>query len=179
MLSLLSPLIFDRSIIGCDCLEGFHGPLCEFRDDEKNGDYEKCDLECENGGQCRKGAKDISFLDKFNLGPVAASLNMTHNQDFEHCVCREGFVGHKCEIPVEQCEGDKHICLYGSKCVDDGDGHKCDCEGAFDVANRFAGNACQHKSTMFCTGNDKPGIGEEGLSFCVNNGTCVNTKRGR
>lgn len=153
--------------------------MCEFHDDEDNGDYEKCSLECQNGGQCRKGAKDVSFLDKFNLGPVvSANLNMTHNVDFEHCVCPDGFVGHTCDIQVETCGEDKHICLYGSKCVEDGDGHKCDCEGAFTSFDRFAGTSCQHKATEFCTGSGEPDIGKDKLLFCVNNGSCVDNKDG-
>jgi hypothetical protein len=170
--------LFLISVVGCDCPEGYHGPVCEFHDEEENEGYEDCDLECKNGGQCRKGVKDTSFLNKFNLGPVISSLNMTNNQDFEHCVCPDGFVGHTCDIEIDKCQGDKHICLYGAKCVEDGDGHKCDCEGAFTTYEKFAGGSCQHKSTVFCTSSGDPGIGKDNLSFCVNNGTCVENKDG-
>jgi hypothetical protein len=179
------PHIFARffappsfSVVGCDCPEEYHGPVCEFHDAEDNGDYEKCSLKCENDGQCRKGVKDTSFLDKFNLGPVASNLNMTHNQDFEHCVRPDGFTGHICDIQVETCGENEHICLYGSKCVQDGDGHKCDCEGAFTTFDKFAGNNCQHKATEFCTANGELGVGKDNLSFCVNNGTCIEKKDG-
>lgn len=164
--------------MGCDCPEGFHGPICEYHDNENNGNYEKCKLECKNGGQCRKGVKDVSFLDKFNLGPVMSNLNMTHDQNFEHCFCPEGYVGITCDISVEKCEGDKHICLYGSKCVEDGEGHKCDCEQAFTAAEKYAGTSCQHLATEFCTENGQAGFGKDNLSFCVNGGTCTDPKDG-
>ncbi len=170
--------VVARSVVGCDCPDGFHGPICEFNDSEDNKGYEECTLECLNGGECRKGAKDVSFLDKFNLGPVTSNLNMTHNEDFEHCVCPDGFVGHTCEIEVDTCGENEHICLYGSKCVEDGEGHKCDCEGAYTELVKVAGNSCQHKSTEFCTSDGKSGVGVDNLSFCVNNGTCVEKKDG-
>ena len=70
---------------GCDCPSGYHGPICEFKDTEKNDDYEKCNLKCKNNGVCRKGAKDMDFLGKFS-GSVS-HMNVSTNEDFEHCVC--------------------------------------------------------------------------------------------
>jgi hypothetical protein len=167
-----------HSITGCTCPEGFHGPICEFSDDEENGDYEDCSLHCNNGGECRNGVKDVSFLGLFNLGPVVSNLNMTHNADFEHCVCPDGYVGLTCDIRLTSCGDDSHICLYGSTCVEDGDGYTCDCEVAFTGLDKFAGDHCQHKATEFCTDDGVPGSGMDNTSFCVNNATCTNPKDG-
>jgi hypothetical protein len=112
--------------VECDCPEGFHGPVCEYRDDENNDGFVTCNLKCANGGQCRKGVKDVSFLNKFDLGPSGSTLNVTHNKDLEHCVCPAGFIGHTCNTEIERCRDDKRICLHGAKCVEDEDGHqKC------------------------------------------------------
>jgi hypothetical protein len=70
---------------GCACPLGYHGPICEFKDTEQNGAYEKCNLVCQNDGLCRKGAKDMDFLDKF--GASVSHLNISATEDFEHCVC--------------------------------------------------------------------------------------------
>ena len=63
------------------------GPLCEF--EEKAFDYSECVMECQNGGICRKGAKDVSFLNKFGLHRRGL-LGGRYNHDFEHCVCPRG-----------------------------------------------------------------------------------------
>lgn len=162
----------------CQCPAGYHGPICEFHDEEDNGDYENCTLDCQNNGVCRKGVKDVSFLNKFNLGAVDSNLNKTHNEDFEHCVCPLGFVGHSCEMEVDTCGDSSHICLHGSKCVEDGDGHTCDCSDSFTTFDKFAGKHCQHKATQFCTKSGELGVGKDNLSFCVNNGQCVDPKDG-
>jgi hypothetical protein len=167
-----------RSISGCDCPDGFHGPICEFADDEGNGDYEDCNLVCSNGGKCRKGVKDVSFLGLFNLGPVVSNLNMTHNVDFEHCVCPDGYAGITCDIELATCGDSSHICLYGSKCIDNGDGARCDCSEAFTSLDKFAGDYCQHKATEFCTSNGNPGTGVDNISFCVNNAKCTDPRDG-
>ena len=164
--------------LGCDCPDGFHGPICEFADTEDNGDYETCSLKCENGGKCHKGVKDISFLGKLNLGPVVSNVTTTHNRAFEHCVCPDGFAGLTCDIEVVTCGDNSHVCLYGSKCVEDGDGHKCDCEGAFSASEKYAGDYCQYKATEFCTTTGESGTGEDNFSFCVNNGTCTDPHDG-
>jgi hypothetical protein len=103
---------------------------------------------------------------------------MTHNVDFEHCVCPIGYVGHTCDISVTTCGNNSHVCLYGSKCVEDGDGYKCDCEEASSSLDKFAGDSCQHKATELCTSDGEPGSGTDIISFCVNNGRCTDPRDG-
>ena len=94
--------------LGCDCLEGFTGPICEFREDSRVVD-DTCSLSCENNGVCRNGAKDVSFFEKFNLD--MPDIHELHSNEFEHCVCPKGFVGLQCEAMVEVCPGGEHICM--------------------------------------------------------------------
>jgi hypothetical protein len=79
---------------------------------------------------------------------------------------------------VATCGESSHICLYNSKCIDNGDGPRCDCSEAFTSFDKFAGDHCQHKATEFCTSNGDPGNGSDNLSFCVNNATCTDPKDG-
>ena len=54
---------------------------------ETHAPHETCSLECANGGLCRKGVKDMALLGHF--GPELSHFNISHNEDFEHCVVRE------------------------------------------------------------------------------------------
>ena len=98
--------------------------------------------------------------------------NQTHTGKIEHCICPITFTGLKCEVPVEKCGDNDHICLYGSTCKHDGDNYSCDCEKAFNGLDHFSGKYCQHKSTSICTPDNKPGLGKNKFAFCVNFGKC-------
>jgi len=182
---------------GCDCKPGFTGFSCEFvvslEGEDTDGDGEpelpfpdsdgsgrpiidpeeitSCSLTCENGGVCRDGTKDNGILNLNDKDLNAPHLDETHTESFEHCVCREGFVGLYCEHKIEICGENEHICLHGGKCVTDGDSHSCDCsETDSDFASAFAGVSCQHPANDICTiGDPEPG---QAVSFCVNQGTC-------
>lgn len=132
--------------------------------------YISCNAPCQNGGVCRKGAKDIGALAE--IAHNVEHLNQTSNMDFEHCVCPSGYAGTLCEIKVDVCGQGEHLCLHGSKCVSDGEFHACDCSNADQGGDSevFAGRSCEHKATDICTkGELEPG---KPLSFCTNSGTC-------
>lgn len=160
----------DGSQLACECPSGFHGPICEFRDEEQSNAYESCSIACANNGTCRNGAKDNSLLE-----PFAADLseyNVAHNSNFDHCVCPEGFVGLTCEDTIEICPNGEHVCLHGSKCIpdSDGEGSACDCDAGATPIQMVAGKYCEHKSTSICTSGDTT---NSRFAFCVNNGECV------
>lgn len=156
------------SHLGCECLEGFNGPICEFRD-SMTKDTE-CDLKCEHNGVCRNGAKDVGFLKKFNMDMPKS------NESFEHCVCPKGYVGVQCEHMVDVCPGGEHVCMNGAECVpDDSDGrlkYKCDCDTVHMPFHKYAGDFCELKSTELCTFNGRPGTGLNKDAYCVNGGKC-------
>ena len=161
----------DGSQLGCECPLGFHGPICEFKDAVQVNEYENCTLVCENNGQCRNGAKDTSLLDKF--GNALSNVSVSHDSNFEHCVCPDGFVGLTCETKIDVCEDAEHVCLHGSTCIpdqSDGIGSACNCESGSTSFVMLAGIYCEHKSTSICTTG---GSGSSGFSFCVNKGECV------
>ena len=59
-------------------------------------------MNCQNGGVCAKGAKDLSDLEDSAVAHVA-HLDQTYDEQyFEHCVCKEGWVrilvGEDCEL---------------------------------------------------------------------------------
>ena len=87
------------------------------------------------------------------------------------CVCKSGFNGRFCEVPVEQCGNDDddasgigHVCLNGGQCVTTSaqtpegkvrSQHHCDCTIASNEKNdRFAGKYCEHEATSLCSDND-------------------------
>eukprot|EP00543_Licmophora_paradoxa_P000281 CAMPEP_0202455188 /NCGR_PEP_ID=MMETSP1360-20130828/12780_1 /ASSEMBLY_ACC=CAM_ASM_000848 /TAXON_ID=515479 /ORGANISM="Licmophora paradoxa, Strain CCMP2313" /LENGTH=602 /DNA_ID=CAMNT_0049074709 /DNA_START=80 /DNA_END=1888 /DNA_ORIENTATION=+ len=161
----------ENNSLGCDCPDGFHGPICEFQDAPVPAPFEECKLQCSNGGQCRKGVKDMSFLDKF--GPELEQFNISHSRDFEHCACPDGWTGLKCEHQIEVCGENEHACFHGSKCVvANGDRHTCDCDNGFDAFEKLAGRFCEHKATTICTRSGNAALETENFAFCVNNGKC-------
>jgi hypothetical protein len=173
----LAPLFllfcFGRNSLKCTCPKGYHGPACELTNSQT---ALTCTLACQNGGECRNGAKDTSMFTGF--GPELSAYNKTHNGYWEHCVCPEGFFGIQCEHQLEICPGGQHVCLHGSKCVANGESnvdtttHECDCDSGFDAVEKYAGKFCQYSSTDICTVNGRPGVGKANFAFCVNNGTC-------
>lgn len=170
--------------MGCDCLPGFRGFACEFNvGNQTSGstltqeevlpgldafNSSLCALDCGGHGTCRKGIKNNT-----NLGDAALAehLNATHSEDFEHCVCMDGFVGLQCEHKLEECDGDDHFCLHGSTCVKKNDHYVCDCSTANStVGIFFAGEHCEHASTTLCTEEGTDPV--EG-AFCTNHGLCL------
>lgn len=160
--------------MGCRCPEGYHGPVCEYHESEQAVEYSQCKIACVNGGKCRKGAKDTSFIRQFELGPLQLQTSLTSpfDENFEHCVCPDGFVGLRCETNIETCGSNGHICLHGSKCILDGDEHVCECENAFTPFEKYAGKYCEAKSSEVCTESGLTGLGKNNFAFCVNGGKC-------
>jgi len=162
--------------LGCNCKDGYVGPICEFED--LGQDPPTCSLSCENHGICRKGAKDVSILEQYGIHN--RNLQKAFAGDFEHCVCPRGFVGLQCEFQLDICPGGAHACLNGGDCVTIPNGNNakdinygCDCSKAETQKTRFAGLSCEMESTEFCTvdgGKTRDGVGLE--SFCTNGGTC-------
>lgn len=124
-------------------------------------------LRCKNGSTCTPGIASFGGKhDELNL--------LTHDSGY-HCKCQNGYIGHECEILVEECSGNEAspVCYNGSKCKGSG---KCDCKalnqdsGSTDT--KYEGNSCQYESTSFCVvslvGNHAPDY-----QFCTNHGECV------
>lgn len=72
----------------CHCQKGFSGIFCE----EGTLDTScKTDAECKNGGTCRTstGQRNQDRHDIYQHNAMVVT----------HCVCRDGYVGAKCQIP--------------------------------------------------------------------------------
>eukprot|EP00545_Synedropsis_sp_CCMP1620_P011500 CAMPEP_0119014572 /NCGR_PEP_ID=MMETSP1176-20130426/9979_1 /TAXON_ID=265551 /ORGANISM="Synedropsis recta cf, Strain CCMP1620" /LENGTH=673 /DNA_ID=CAMNT_0006967775 /DNA_START=195 /DNA_END=2216 /DNA_ORIENTATION=- len=186
-----------EGVDGCICPEDYYGPSCEFKklpetvttdpnDNNSIGNpahippvvthddmgqhldkLDTCTLPCENQGKCRTGQKDLGVI--AHIAPHIGELNQTSDNNFQHCVCRAGYVGLQCEHKLESCPGGEHVCLHGSKCVTFGDEQRCDCSAQ--NVHSLSGDSCQHKNTAMCTeGELQPA---QPRSFCVNGGTCT------
>lgn len=131
-----------------------------------------CKLVCENDGICTKGLKDMTFLD--TLGPAVSHVkDPTHNQNFEHCICPQGYFGLTCDKTIEMCGTGEYVCMNGGKCVsEENNGWSCNCEDSGGDDKRFTGAYCQHEASVYCTPDNKPGDGVEKASFCANGGKC-------
>lgn len=155
--------------------------MCE-HDSGIDKDSVECNLQCKNGGECRLGAKDHSFFDKFAGQGLEEKTDVTHI-NLQHCVCPTGFFGMQCEHEIDICGKGKHVCLHGSKCkpVNESDpenmSYVCDCEASHNSLEHYAGKFCQYESTDICTITDsgKLGLSKDGDAFCVNNGRCKKT----
>jgi hypothetical protein len=124
-------------------------------------------LHCKNGSTCTPGIA--------SFGKQHDSLNLQTHDSGYHCKCKNGFIGHECEVLVEECSGNSGapMCYNGAKCKSSG---PCDCKalnqntGATDT--KFEGDMCQYGSTSFCAaslvGNHAPDY-----QFCTNHGECV------
>lgn len=117
--------------------------------------------------------KDGSFTD------VSGNEDKT-TEDFEHCICKDGYFGLKCARQVETCIDGSTLCLHGSSCFSlDGSVYSCDCLTADTDTARYAGPNCQHEATSYCTSDKKPGTGADARAFCANGGTCKGTAKGK
>lgn len=168
------------SVFTCDCDDEWAGPSCEFESENRDHGYENCTLPCNNGGQCRKGVKDMSLIS--GLGPELSQLidESTHSENFEHCVCPDGFTGLQCQHEYAGCGNGEHICLHGSTCVPPTDPlnpvWSCDCAEPFREDQAYIGKFCQHHHTTVCTSSsmeDEPFQGSSNLVVCVNDGVCT------
>ena len=151
----------------CKCPSHRAGTHCEFLKEEG---FEDCRLECEHG-TCSKGFK--SYDELIGTGPFPAQLAFDIiSANGEHCVCPSGWIGLKCEIPVEKCAGssDKY-CYNGAKCQYFSDGSSvCDCNMAHTEDVSFAGVSCELEHTSYC----EPGFDQDQKdAFCTNHGQCV------
>ena len=178
----------DIASEGCDCDDPFTGFSCEFISDEAIADNTsglsqnstmpadpedatECDIECDNGGICRHGTKELGILGTISRNDP--SLNQTRTEDYKHCVCPDGFVGLYCEEEARLCGDGEHICLHGSTCVKYGDEGLCNCADASSTKSQtglFSGESCEHPVNDVCT-VQYPGPGQP-LLFCVNGGSC-------
>jgi hypothetical protein len=176
------PIFLHYSYMGCDCPDGFLGPICEYT--KKESQHTACTLECQNNGFCRKGAKDISVLEKYEQinGGLHRLLTQSADDkayagDFEHCVCPKGYVGLQCEYKMDVCPGGDQVCLNGADCVpyrnEEGLQFQCDCATASDNTKFFAGKYCEYSSTEICSTNGQVTKGSDSYTFCVNDGECV------
>jgi hypothetical protein len=136
---------------------------------QPEGGVYACSLKCQNGGTCRYGVKSLGVAS--DLASTTPYLNSTYSNEFEHCVCRDGFLGLYCEHEVQVCGDGKLICLHGGECVLNGEVHSCDCQNAYINGSTASGSSCQHSATEICTEKGRaPG---HALSFCVNGGSCL------
>ena len=163
---------------GCQCMPGTRGFSCEFvlnpnASTSASGDAPtkplvdedaKCDLDCNGHGTCRNGIKATDVL-----GEAANANHLSYTHDnFQHCVCQDGWTGIYCDHQITNCQGD-HFCLHGSECIVEDEETKCDCsEADSEIATAFAGDHCQHTADV-CVVED---INGSPKSFCANGGTC-------
>jgi len=161
----------EEAYLGCLCPSGYHGLSCSYYtgtdDSSPVKSNSECDLQCSGRGTCAYGIKDLSYLDQ---ATGAKHLNVSSNEDYKHCVCKNGFTGIQCEHEVAQCGGDTdHFCLHGSQCVQDEENghHFCDCStSSSNVSHAFAGKHCEFPATTICSNQT------DGLMYCVNEGVC-------
>jgi len=167
----------DPSI--CTCTDKYTGVHCEIEKDHEliqqlSGGTGICNLECENGGKCQFGIKEIdySFETQVQKG----------DHLYQHCLCSKGFKGENCGIYEEELTmdskcGDDH-CHHGGICSSTKNGYEmCDCSATNKIASNvaFAGRYCEVTSTSICNGGSKK-QGVNGKQFCTNYGTCVDPK---
>ena len=153
----------------CDCPPGYMGPRCAYQIGKDGGDYAECKLECQNGGTCQKGVKDLQAAYGKFASDVAFLLNETH-ENYEHCTCPDGFFGIRCEYEYEQCKESDHKCFHGSTCVNAGsDEQACDCESS---DTQTAGLFCEFFATQDCS-EYPTDFSDEHRGFCTNGGTCL------
>jgi len=172
----------ENAYLGCLCEDQFSGFSCEFVKSEfgdgqdtstmplpvDSQEVTTCDIDCQNGGQCRRGIKDTGDFDEIAIN--APRIGETH-ENYMHCVCPPGFAGLYCENAVVVCADGEHLCLNGGECVKDGEETSCSCNHEVgDDDAMFAGRHCEHSVEDICT-TTKPRPGQP-LLYCVNGGRC-------
>jgi hypothetical protein len=87
----------------CKCPSTHTGAHCEY----PVGEVPTCDLDCGQHGVCRLGMQELTKAEK-KAGIVA-------KKDYQYCVCRQNYVGEKCQYLSEKCPGGQKVCLNGCK----------------------------------------------------------------
>lgn len=166
----------------CDCPSGFQGVQCETADPEALSD---CTLPCQNNGVCvneiapeRNESTDVV---------VAMALWDVPSIDGMRCECPDGYQGVLCQYQVEVCGQGEHLCLHGSRCVqenDNGSGggassgsYRCECDNADDRACLKQVDWCWPSSNNYPS---HPEFFESSAApaFCVNGGRCRDVQWG-
>mmetsp|Transcript_12607 Transcript_12607/g.26507 ORF Transcript_12607/g.26507 Transcript_12607/m.26507 type:complete len:330 (-) Transcript_12607:92-1081(-) len=150
-----------------------------------NEPYTSCpqvpSLKCRNGSTCILG--EATFDSKHD------SLDLLTHESGYHCDCLPGFIGHECEVQVDDCgtngsgNGGEdpfgsilHSCYHGSSCRQSGSGYYCDCDSlnneSAPMASKFAGLMCEHEATSLCAVSLVQTSAPNG-QFCTNHGKCV------
>lgn len=155
----------------CICPEGFSGPRCAFEIGMDQRYYAQCDLPCQNGGTCQKGAnqtKQKEFIRKFVDEDFSDMLSETPDlKGFEHCVCPPGYFGIHCEYQMEQCGDEEHLCFHGSTCTMNEGEFSCDC---FSSKIKSAGMFCEYVASSEC--EEWVDVTNGHMGFCTNGGHC-------
>jgi len=156
----------------CSCPQGFLGDRCEYHEGTVAS---RCSLNCLNGGRCQFGFRDITQAEQFYHTTV------NPNENFQHCVCPDGYGGRYCEIQHDECGPSGHFCYHGGSCKSltspqgDMTQYFCDCTNAADHrSDQYVGQMCHYPATSFCT--KSPGV--NGHPFCANNGKCLDQGNG-
>lgn len=150
----------------CMCPTGFSGPRCAFQLGVDGLSYRECELDCQNGGTCRKGMNEAFGGD---LNHFLSAEEEQRHINYEHCVCPLGFYGMRCEYKATECGSGQHKCFHGSVCVknDDDKEFGCDCSS---TQLKTAGLYCEHVASTDCGEEDSNEYGYRG--FCTNGGQC-------
>jgi len=129
---------YKKGLFTCECPAGYHGDHCEFSaggDEPIVPEEKQCTKTvCQNGGMCKLGKKDHGVLSDMIQANPQSSLSLlipdNNNDNYEHCVCPEGYAGTHCEHQAEVCPHGKKICFHGSKCIKNEEedyGYSCSC----------------------------------------------------
>ena len=176
----------NDAYLGCVCPDGYRGFSCEYyvQEDLPSGhnatkpfdpvEETGCTLSCSGRGRCRDGIKDIDDQ-VYGYAEHLSKATALASEQFEHCVCDDGWTGLNCEHEAKLCPVGDYHCFHGGDC--DGDDQKCDCSTAQSTelnTSTFAGDHCEHPATDICS--EQVDVVKynpaKGLSFCVNSGTC-------
>jgi hypothetical protein len=157
----------------CTCGSDFTGAHCEYHKQTDAAQLpSSCTLTCQNGGSCQFG---MPLMQDDNEEDV----DQTGYTTFTYCLCQEGYNGKRCEKAKSNPCGDTHICYHGGKCVEGvveevggDDDFYCDCTVDDPSDTHYAGRFCEYEATEICGDN------HNGVSFCVNFGTCVDDGSG-
>ena len=160
----------------CLCPPEWTGPSCEFETQqttniEDNPDDGNCDLTCLHGGTCRKG-NAAAWVGEDSVGGDNLLPENAFNDDFERCVCPQGYTGRRCEHSYQECGNGEHICLDGAVCVPPKDvNHLWTCK-----CDKNSGSTCNRHTSAECISPESHHSvyrGLESLILCVNDGVCT------
>jgi len=167
-----------NGLFPCSCPNGYTGKHCEFSPQEPSIVHQQCTQTiCQNGGLCQFGTtKDHGIFSdmmmKSKLNGMKESLSHLfpatneYNDNFEHCICPNGYAGTLCEHQAEVCPDKKYVCFHGSKCIennvnnnDNNDSYGCSCNNdqgkkTFSDDNTNLRNSGSSSSTILDNNND-------------------------